>query len=86
MESFGRIYVFTSNGAFFMNKSDYGDDFINNTLIYLGDWNLINVYFCDFLIINPKIYDSFVSELCKRNINDFWFQTAMEIYKDKYCK
>ncbi|MBQ6110599.1 MAG: hypothetical protein IJL05_04420 [Alphaproteobacteria bacterium] len=76
----GNIYFFTSDGAFFMNQNDYKDGFINKLLSIVPEWNLVNIYFCDFLIINPKIYNSFVTQLCTTNIRDFWFETAIDIY------
>ena len=80
----GNIYFFCDDGAFFMNKSCYGDNFINKILLKFGDWNLINLHLCDFIIIKPDIYQSFVRELCSRNIRDFWFRTTFDIYKE--CK
>ena len=82
----GIVYFCTPTAAFYMNKNDYRIDFIDNLLLYLKDWNLINIYFCDFLIINPKIYDFLVHELCLRNSLYFWFDTAIDVYRDKYCK
>lgn len=82
----GYVYLFTSNGAFYIKKSVYNNSFIDKYLpfIYDDEWNVINLYFCDLLIINPEIYNSFVSELCAKNIRDFWFQTAIDIYKYKH--
>lgn len=80
----GTIYFFTPTGAFFMEKTDYGDDFIDELFMYASKWDLINVYFCDFLVIRPDIYDDFVRELCMRNQPYFWFNTAIEVYGDKY--
>ena len=77
----GNIYFFTPTAAFFWTKDDYDDDFVDALLLYVKDWNMINVYFCDFLLISPTIYDSFVRKLCARNIRDFWFETAIDIYK-----
>lgn len=82
----GIIYFFTSTATFFMDKEDYNNDFIDKLLLSMSEWNLINLYFCDFLIINPKIYYAFVHELCIRNSRYFWFETAIDVYKDKYCK
>lgn len=82
----GTIYFFTTTETFFMDREDYNDGFVDKLLSYVPDWFLINVYFCDFVIINPKIYDSFVRELCARNLRYYWFETAMEVYRDKYCK
>ena len=81
----GNIYFFTPTETFVLTKDDYGDDFVDELLSYVKSWNLINVYFCDFIIINPDIYDSFVRELCAKNQSYFWFQTAIDVYKDKYC-
>ena len=81
IDTSGNIYFFTSDGAFFMEKSDYNDVFIDKLVSITSDWNMINLYFCDFLIIKPTIYDYFVQELCSRNIRDFWFETAIDIYK-----
>ena len=81
----GTVYFFTLTSAFILDKGDYGDYFIDDLFLYTKDWNLINVYFCDFIIINPDIYDSFVHELCARNQPYFWFQTAIDVYKNKYC-
>ena len=82
----GTIYVFTKSAAFFMDRGDYTEGFIDRLLLSVAEWDLINVYFCDFLIINPKVYDSFVCELRNRNIRDYWFQSAIEIYRDGYFK
>lgn len=82
----GTVYFFTPTASFFMDKEDYTDGFINKILSYVSKWKMINVYFCDFLVINPKIYDSFVHELCIQNTRYFWFETAIEVYRDKYCK
>ena len=82
----GNIYFFTTNGAFFMKKNEYSKNFIDKLLSIFGDWNLINLFFCDFLIVNPDIYDFFVHELCAKNIQDFWFEKAFEIYKTKIYK
>jgi hypothetical protein len=30
-------------------------------------------------------YDSFIRELNAKNLPYFWFQTAIDVYKDKYC-
>jgi len=81
----GTIYFFTPNAAFFMEREDYDSGFINELFIYALDWNRVNAYFCDFLIIRPDIYDSFVRELCARNQPYFWFSTAIEVYGNKYC-
>ena len=77
----GNMYFFTSTKAFFINQSKNTDNFLSTKIP--GFWNKINLYFCDDLFINPKIYDSFARELCTRNIRDFWFQTAIDIFKDK---
>lgn len=84
----GNTYIFTSDGAFFMSKSGYSNDFINRFLIIFGkkQWQKLNLFFCDFLFIAPEIYDSFVRELCARNIRDFWFETMIDIFRDKVCK
>ena len=82
----GIIYLFAPTATFFMNKEDYNDGFIDKLLLSVSKWNLVNVYFCDFLIVRPDIYDSFAHELCARNIRDFWFETAIDVYKSKYCK
>ena len=79
----GNIYFFTTNGAFFMDKSGYNNNFIDKLLSKFGDWNLVNLYFCDFLIINPDIYQSFIHKLCTQNIRDFWFEKSFEIYANK---
>ena len=75
----GNIYLFTSNNAFFMDKNGYNNGFIDNFLSKFLDWNLINLYFCDFLIIKPEIYNSLVKKLCARNIRDFWFETSIDL-------
>lgn len=82
----GYIYLFSSGGAFYIKNAIYFESFINKyfSFIYDNTWREINLYFCDLLIINPKIYDSFVLDLCSRNIRDYWFQSAIEIYRDKY--
>ena len=80
----GIIYIFTKTDTFFVDKQDYNDGFIDELLLSVSNWNLINVYFCDFLVINPEIYDSFVRELCVRNLRYFWFETAIDVYKSKY--
>lgn len=81
IDTAGNIYIFTRDNAFFMNKNGYSKNFIDNIFVVLSEWNIINLYLCDFLVINPKIYNSFVSELCSKNIRDFWFETAIDIYK-----
>jgi hypothetical protein len=40
------------------------------------------MYFYDYLVINPEIYDSFMKELCAKNIRDFWFETAIDMYRN----
>lgn len=80
----GTIYFFTKTDAFFMDREDYNDGFIDKLLLSVPEWNLINAYFCDFLVINPDIYDSFARELCARNQPFFWFETAIEVYRNKY--
>lgn len=82
----GTIYFFTPSGAYFMEREDYNDNFINELYIFASEWNMVNAYFCDFLIIRPDIYNSFVRELCTRNQPYFWFQTAIDVYKNEYCK
>ena len=82
----GTIYFFTPTGAYFMEREDYANEFKDELFTFAAEWNLINAYFCDFLIIRPDIYDSFVHELCAKNIRDFWFDTAIEIYRNKYCE
>lgn len=82
----GTVYLFTPTDAFVMYREDYYDGFIDNMFLLLKEWNLVNVYFCDFLIINPDIYDSFVQKLCALNQPYFWFDTAIEVYKNEYCK
>lgn len=82
----GIIYLFTKTDCFFMDKQDYSDGFIDEVLLSVSNWNLTNVYFCDFLVVNPAIYDSFVYELCARNLRYFWFDTAIDVYKEKYCE
>lgn len=78
----GNIYIFTTNGAFFLTKTK--DNFIDKFLSIMNknNWKIINLYFCDFLVINPEIYDSFMKELCAKNIRDFWFETAIDMYKN----
>lgn len=78
----GNIYIFTTNGAFFLTKTK--DNFIDKFLSMMDskNWKKINLYFCDFLVINPEIYDSFMKELCAKNIRDFWFETAIDMYKN----
>ena len=80
----GIIYVFTETESFFMEKQDYKDGFIDELLLMVPNWNLVNVYFCDFLVIKPAIYDSFVRELCARNLRYFWFETAIDVYDSRY--
>ena len=80
----GIIYFFTKTDTFFMDKQDYDDGFIDNLLLSVPEWNLINVYFCDFLVINPDIYDFLVRKLCARNQRFFWFETAIDVYKRIY--
>ena len=80
----GNIYLFMIDGAFVIEKCD--NNFTEKLLSTFSKWEKINLYFCDFLIINPKISDSFIPELYARNIRDFWFETAVEIYRDKYCE
>ena len=82
----GTIYIFTKSAAFFMDREDYGDGLIDRLLLSVEEWDLINVYFCDLLIIDPKIYNTFARELCARNIRDFWFETATCVYRDKYIE
>ena len=82
----GNIYFFTNTGAWFMKKEGYADDFIDKLLSKFSDWHLINLCFFDFLIINPKIYDSLIKEISAKNIRDYWFETAIGVYKDKYWK
>lgn len=84
----GNIYIFSSVGAFFMNKTGYSNNFIDRFLQISGKkhWRKINLYFCDFLFIAPEIYDSFVRELCARNIRDFWFETTIDIFKEQFFK
>lgn len=82
----GTIYVFTKSAAFFMERGDYTEGFIDRLWLSVAEWDLINVYFCDLLIIDPKIYNPFARELCARNIRDFWFETATCVYRDKYRK
>ena len=82
----GTIYFFTPTGAYFMEREDYTAEFKDELFIFTSEWNLVNAYFCDFLIIRPDIYDSFIHELCAKNIRDFWFDTAIEVYRNKYCE
>ena len=82
----GIIYLFTKTECFYMYKKHYREGFIDNILLSVSNWNLINVYFCDFLVINPAIYEPFVRELCARNLRYFWFDTAIDVYKEKYCE
>lgn len=86
MADSGYIYLFCTDGAFYIKKYIYDDAFFNKYFSFISGWRRINLYFCDLLIINPTIYDSFVRELSNRNIRDFWFQASIEIYRDKYCK
>lgn len=81
----GTVYIFTPTAAFLMDKEDYNDGFLDELFLFVSEWNSVNVYFCDFVIIRPDIYDSFVRELCARNLPFFWFDTAIEVYKIKYC-
>lgn len=81
----GTIYFFTPSVAYFMEREDYTDEFTDELFLFASEWNLVNAYFCDFLIIRPDIYDSFVRELCARNQPYFWFDTAIEVYGNKYC-
>ena len=81
----GTIYFFTPTGAYFMEREDYTAEFKDELFLFASEWNLVNAYFCDFLIIRPDIYDSFVRELCARNQPYFWFDTAIEVYGTKYC-
>lgn len=84
IDTAGNIYVFADDCAFFMTKHGYKDNFIDKFLSIMNknNWKIINMYFCDFLVINPEIYDSFMKELCAKNIRDFWFETAIDIYKN----
>ena len=84
----GNIYFFTSKNAFLMNKCGYQKDFIDKFLskINIQNWEKINLYFCDDLFINIEIYDSFIKELCAKNIRDFWFETALDIFKNRAFK
>ena len=82
----GTVYFFTDTSAFFMDREDYSADFIDELFIFTSEWNLVNAYFCDFLVFRPDIYDSFVRELCARNQPYFWFDTAIEVFGMKYCK
>ena len=83
IDTAGNIYFFMSDGAFFMTQNEYSDDFIDKILSFVSEWKKINLYFCDDLFINPKIYDSFVKKLYTTNIRDYWFETAIDIYKNK---
>lgn len=67
----GTIYFFTPTGAYFMEREDYTAEFKDELFI---------------LIIRPDIYDSFIHELCAKTIRDFWFDTAIEVYENKYCE
>ena len=80
----GTVYFFTDSGAFFMEKEDYCDEFIDELFLFASEWNLVNAYFCDFLVIRPDIYDFLIRELCARNQPYFWFVTAIEVYGIKY--
>ncbi len=88
MADCGYVYLFSDDGAFYIKNNICFESFINKYFPFVCDngWGWINVYFCDFLIINPKVYDSFVCELRNRNIRDYWFQSAIEIYRDGYFK
>ena len=85
IDTSGNMYFFTSDSAFFMHEHkdicDFADSFLLKKIP--GQWKKINLYFCDDLFIREEIYDSFVHELCARNIRDFWFQTTIDIFKDK---
>ena len=84
----GNMYFFTSTNAFFMHERKDIDNFVDTFLSTKipGLWQKINLYFCDFLFIAPEIHDSFVRELCARNIRDFWFETMIDIFKDQVLK
>ena len=84
----GNMYFFTSTDAFFMHEPKDIYDFVAKFLPTKipGPWRKINLHFCDDLFINPKIYDSFVHELCARNIRDFWLHTTIDIFRDKILK
>ena len=81
----GNLYFFSSTEAFFINTYAYKNNLIENFLsrINKSNWYKINLYFCDDLFINTQIHDFFIHELCTRNIRDFWFETAIDMYKDK---
>lgn len=83
IDNIGNIYFFTSDGAFVMDKNGYSYDFIENFVSTRKQWKKINLYFCDDLIINPEIYDDFTKKLYATNIRDYWFETAIEIYKNQ---
>jgi len=77
----GNVYFFTSDGAFVMYKNGYCYDFIEKFIAARKRWKKINLYFCDDLIINPEIYDDFTKQLYATNIRDYWFETAIDIYR-----
>lgn len=80
----GTIYFFTPTSAYFMEKEDYDAGFTDELYIFVSEWNLVNVYFCDFLVFRPDIYDSLIRELCARNQPYFWFDTAIEVFAYEY--
>ena len=84
----GRVYILMSKAAFFMDKYCYSDNFIGELLskIEKQNWGIQNVYLCDNVCVNPKIHTPFMKALCAENIRDFWFQTAIDIYRDKKWK
>ena len=81
----GNAYFFMTDGAFFVKNCS--DSFVDEVFSRTGtrQWNKINLYLCDDLIIDSKIYKSFVHELCSRNIRDFWFETTFVVYKKCFC-
>ena len=84
----GRVYIFMPKSAFFMDKYCYGNNFIGELLsrIEQQNWGIQNVYLCDNVCVNPKIYIPFMRAVCARNIRDYWFQTAIDVYRDKKWK
>ena len=78
----GNVYFFTSDGAFVMYENGYSYDFIENFVSTRKQWKKINLYFCDDLIITPDICDDFLKKLYATNIRDYWFETAIDMYKN----
>jgi len=83
IDNIGNIYFFTSDGAFVMDKNGCSKNFIEKFISTRNKWKKINLYFCDDLIIKPEIYNDFAKKLYATNIRDYWFETAIEIYKNQ---